>query len=72
MKSTNFMGMIVIVFAVVICFCLTAFLNYRLKIKKIEIENETVLELQKNIIYFQIETLKIKNELLEIEYKKSL
>ena len=66
------MAMIVIVFAVVIYFYLTAFLNYKLKIKKIEIENETVLELQKNIIYFQIETLKVKNELLEIEYKKSL
>lgn len=53
--------------AIVICFCTTTIFNYKLKIKEMELQNKTALELQKNIMYFQIETLKMTNELLATE-----
>lgn len=67
MKNIKYLGMIMILSAIVICFCTTTIFNYKLKIKEMELENKTALELQKNIMYFQIETLKMTNELLATE-----
>ena len=59
--------MIMILSAIVICFCTTTIFTYKLKIKEMELQNKAALELQKNIMYFQIETLKMTNELLATE-----
>ena len=67
MKNIKYLGMIMILSSIVICFCTTTIFNYKLKIKEMELQNKTALELQKNIMYFQIETLKMTNELLTTE-----
>lgn len=64
MKNTNFIGTIIIVLAVISYILTSKILDYKLKLKKAELNNKTVLELSKNLTHFQIETLKLTHDIL--------